>query len=92
MTQIRRLQGAVELKDGACSQRWDAHLVGSFQYQAQILLLQVDGETGSPIALDNLRPAIAEHPASGRARNDGVKRLLQVQTAGLSKKQRLTHA
>ena len=53
------LQGAVQLEDGAGSQCRHAKLVGGFQDEAQVFLLEVDGEAGSPIPLNYLRPSIA---------------------------------
>ena len=38
------LQGAVKLEDGAGSQGRHAELVGGFQDEAQVFLLEVDGE------------------------------------------------
>ena len=46
--------------------------------EPEILLLEVDGETRPPVALDNLGPAELEHPASGRAGDDRLQGLLQV--------------
>ena len=45
------LQGAVELKDKRGGRDGGAGSVGCFQYQPQVLLLQIDGEARPPVTL-----------------------------------------
>lgn len=53
-----RLQRSIEVEDEAGRQERDAQLIGSLEGEAQVFLLQVDGKTGSPVALDHLRTTI----------------------------------
>lgn len=56
----------------------EAKLVSGLQHQPQVLLLQVDGETGPEITLDDLRPAVVQHPASASAAADRLQRAFEV--------------
>lgn len=90
-TQAALLQGAIVLEDERRGGQGDAQLVGRLQHQPQIFLLQVDGETRPPVAPDDLRAAVVEHPAAGRAAANGRQRPLQIQPARLGQQQRLAH-
>ena len=84
-TEPHLLEGAIEAEDLACQQNGDAEGVGFLHDEADVLLLQVDGEAGPPVAFDDLGPAIGEHPAAGGAAGDGVEAFLEIDAAGLGK-------
>ena len=53
--------------------------------------MQVDGEAGPPVAVDDLGSAVGKHPTAGGAAGDCVEAPFEVDAAGLGKDERLAH-
>ena len=66
--QAAGLQRPVELEDRGRPEQRDPERVGRLEHQPQVLLLQVDGEAGPPVAGHDLRTAVGQHPRARRRR------------------------
>src|SRR5262245_5393482 len=55
-----RLERTIELEDQRGARQRHTQLVGCRQHQAHVLLLKIDCETGPPVALQHLRPAVRQ--------------------------------
>ena len=83
------LQRPVELEDERRSRKGRADLVGGVEDETQVLLLEVDRESGLPVVRDHLRTAVGQHPRPGRTAFDGIERACQIEPRCLGEEKRL---
>ena len=85
------LHRPVELENQGRPRQGDTQFVGGLQHQSQVLLLEVDGESRTLVTDDYLRPPVGQHPRPSRPAGHRRQRSLQIEPAGLGRRQHVHH-